>query len=157
MGVDNVYNKLMTDPMMSKTFELGNQEHFNTNNSFNKTDVQFTYLVPTDQAWEDLKSGDFASAYKILFMGDFYYQTHHILERHLKVGAKMSLKQMLDNSKDGKDFDVMRGPSLKIFTKEENGGIQSKQINSALDRHNRHTLHAHIRTINIKYFRNDDI
>ena len=56
-------------------------------------------------------------------MGDFYYQTHHILERHLKVGAKMSLKQMLDNSKDGKDFDVMRGPSLKVFTKEENGGI----------------------------------
>jgi len=119
--VDNVYNKLMTDPMMSKTFELGNQEHFNTNNGFNKTDVQFTYLVPTDQAWEDLKSGDFASAYKILFMGDFYYQTHHILERHLKVGAKMSLKQMLANSKDGKDFDVLRGPSLKVFTKEENG------------------------------------
>merc|ERR1712113_773403 len=55
------------------------------------------------------------------FMGDFYYQTHHILERHLKVGAKMSLKQMLDNSKHGKDFDVMRGPSLKVFTKEENG------------------------------------
>ena len=95
--------------------------------------------------------------FQILFMGDFYYQTHHILERHLKVGAKMSLKQMLDNSKDGKDFDVMRGPSLKVFTKEENGGIQSKQINSALDRHNRHTIHAHIRTINIKYFRNDDI
>ena len=51
----------------SKTFELGNQEHFNTNNGFNKTDVQFTYLVPTDQAWEDLKSGDFASAYKVIF------------------------------------------------------------------------------------------
>ena len=51
----------------SKTFELGNQEHFNTNNGFNKTDVQFTYLVPTDQAWEDLKSGEFASAYKVIF------------------------------------------------------------------------------------------
>merc|ERR1719266_2751552 len=119
--VNNIYTKLKTDPMMRRAFELGNQEHFNTNNGFNKTDVHFTYLVPTDQAWEDLKSGDFASAYKILFMGDFYYQTHHILERHLKVGAKMSLKQMLDNSKHGKDFDVMRGPSLKVFRKEENG------------------------------------
>ena len=67
-------------------------------------------------------------------MGDFYYQTHHILERHLKVGSKMSMKQMLANSKDGKDFDVLRGPSLKVFAKEENGGIQSKQINSPLAR-----------------------
>ena len=92
--------------------------------------------------------------FQILFMGDFYYQTHHILERHLKVGAKMSLKQMLDNSKDGKDFDVMRGPSLKVFTKEENGGIQSKQINSCRCRIDVQFMHIqiYIRTFNFKIF-----
>ena len=85
-------------------------------------------------------------------MGDFYYQTHHILERHLKVGAKMSLKQMLANSKDGKDFDVLRGPSLKVFAKEENGGIQSKLINSPLARSHNSCTNAHIRTFIIKIF-----
>ena len=35
------------------------------NNGFNKTELQFTYLVPTDKAWENLKTGDFASAYKV--------------------------------------------------------------------------------------------
>ena len=29
-------------------------------------------------------------------MGDFYYQTHHVLERHLKVGVKMSLNDMVN-------------------------------------------------------------
>ena len=29
-------------------------------------------------------------------MGEFYYQTHHVLERHLKVGVKMSLNDMVD-------------------------------------------------------------
>ena len=35
--------------------------------------------------------------FQILFMGDFYYQTHHILERHLKVGEKLSLKQLVNS------------------------------------------------------------
>ena len=35
------------------------------NNGFNKTERQFTYLVPTDKAWDNLKTGDFASAYKV--------------------------------------------------------------------------------------------
>ena len=93
-----------------KTFSLGNQEHFNQKNGFNKTELEFTYLVPSDQAWEEVRK-EYASAYKvtpslcitlmfivlfqILFMGEFYYQTHHVLERHLKVGAKMSLEDMV--------------------------------------------------------------
>jgi len=118
---DNMYNKLKTDPMMRKTFELGNQEHFNINNGFNKSEIKFTYLVPTDQAWEQLKTGDFASAYKILFMGEFYYQTHHILERHLEIGSKQTLKQLVDASENGNGIDVMRGPPLKLSRKLVNG------------------------------------
>ena len=81
-------------------------------NGLNNTQINFTYLVPSDQAWEDIKK-EHASVYKvsshlilysrlyltffqILFMGDFYYQTHHVLERHLKVGVKMSLKDMVN-------------------------------------------------------------
>ena len=55
-------------------------------------------------------------------MGDFFYQTHHILERHLKIGAKMSMKDIIDNSLEGKGFDVLRGPSLQIYTEKIGGG-----------------------------------
>ena len=48
----------------SKTFSLGNQEHFNLKNGLNKTHINFTYLVPSDQAWEDIKK-EHASVYKV--------------------------------------------------------------------------------------------
>ena len=56
-------------------------------------------------------------------MGNFVYQTHHILERHLKIGTKMSLKEIIDHSQDGMGLDVLRGPALKIYSEETNGGI----------------------------------
>ena len=56
-------------------------------------------------------------------MGDFVYQTHHILERHLKIGAKMSLKEITDASQNGKGFDVLRGPALHIYSEDTNGGM----------------------------------
>ena len=55
-------------------------------------------------------------------MGNFVYQTHHILERHLKIGTKMSLKEIIDHSQDGMGLDVLRGPALKIYSEETNGG-----------------------------------
>ena len=117
----------------------------------------FTYLVPTDKAWDKLKK-DFATAYKvievkttkrqllhhtstsllfqILFMGDFYYQTHRILERHLKVGEKLSLKQLVDGSKDGRGIEVLRGSPLQLYSKEENGGkISKSEINKSNKTH----------------------
>jgi uncharacterized surface protein with fasciclin (FAS1) repeats len=106
---------------LSKTYQLGRQEHFNLKNGFNNSNLRFTYLVPTDQAWESLRTGEFASAYKILFMGNFVYQTQHILERHLKIGAKMSLKEIIDDSLKGKGLDVLRGPALQIYSEETNG------------------------------------
>ena len=55
-------------------------------------------------------------------MGNFVYQTHHILERHLKIGAKMSLKEIIDDSLNGRGLDVLRGPALQIYSEETNGG-----------------------------------
>lgn len=125
--------------IFSKSYTLGTQEHFNLRNGFNKTDMKFTYLVPSDQAWEDVKK-EHASAYKILFMGDFYYQAHHVLERHLKVGDKMSLRDMvsvgllvnipwhlfvvlqISATQSGTGVEVMRGPPLQVSTSIENGG-----------------------------------
>jgi len=104
--------------MMSKTFNLGRQEHFN--DQLNSTDLKFTYLVPTDQAWGLIKK-EFATAYKILFMGDYYYQVHHILQRHLQVGEKLSLNELLKVSREGKGFEVMRGSPLQLSTRGENG------------------------------------
>jgi len=115
---DTIERKLAMDPMMSNTFNLGKQEHFN--DQLNQSDLQFTYLVPTDQAWDILKK-DFATAYKVLFMGDYYYQVHHILERHLQVGAKLSLNELLKASQEGKGFEVMRGSPLQLSMQEENG------------------------------------
>ena len=60
--VDSVYDKLSKDPMMTKTFELGNQEHFN--DELKRKDMEFTYLVPTDLAWNAVKD-DMATAHKV--------------------------------------------------------------------------------------------
>ena len=100
--VDTVYEKLAKDPMMTKTFDLGNQEHFN--DDFKKVDEKFTYLVPTDKAWEEIQQ-EMATAHKVcfqpfwppqafldqvLFMGEFFYQSEKILKRHLRVSLKTS-------------------------------------------------------------------
>ena len=63
--------KLAMDPMLSSVHSLGNQNHFN--HMFNKTNEAFTYIVPSNGAWEQINR-QFASAYKILFMGAFAYQ-----------------------------------------------------------------------------------
>ena len=109
--VDSVYEKLAKDPMMTKTFDLGNQEHFN--DDFKKAEEKFTYLVPTDKAWEEIQQ-EMATAHKVsfspiyffealknvfhffvlnppdqvLFMGEFFYQSEKILKRHLRVRMK---------------------------------------------------------------------
>ena len=62
--VDNVYEKLAKDPMMTKTFDLGNQEHFN--DDFKNEEEKFTYLVPTDNAWEEVQQ-EMATAHKVGF------------------------------------------------------------------------------------------
>ena len=59
---------------------------------------------------------------KVLFMGDFFYQVHHILQRHLQVGAKLSINDLVKATQEGKGFEVMRGSPLQVSTQEKNGG-----------------------------------
>ena len=66
-----IAEKLSVDPMMSSLYSLGNQNHFN--HMFNNSDEKFTYIAPSNAAWDDINR-QFASAYKILFMGAFGYQ-----------------------------------------------------------------------------------
>ena len=56
-------------------------------------------------------------------MGEFFYQVHHILERHLRVGAKLSIDDLVKASNEGKGFEVMRGSPLQLVTEEKNGGL----------------------------------
>ena len=59
---------------------------------------------------------------QVLFMGEYFYQVHHILERHLQVGAKLSLGELLNKTRDGPGFQVMRGAPLQITTEEDKNG-----------------------------------
>lgn len=68
-----IAQKLSMDPMMSSAYSLGNQNHFN--HMFNNTDEAFTYIVPSNQAWDAIND-QYASVHKILFMGSFAYQVH---------------------------------------------------------------------------------
>ena len=71
--VDSVYEKLAKDPMMTKTFDLGNQEHFN--DDFKNEEEKFTYLVPTDNAWEEVQQ-EMATAHKVCFCLLFVFNHH---------------------------------------------------------------------------------
>jgi len=112
--VDNIYEKLAKDPMMTKTFDLGNQEHFN--DDFKNIEEEFTYLVPTDKAWEEIQQ-EMATAHKVLFMGEFFYQSEKILKRHLRVGSALSLANMTSAG----EVVVNKGPPLKVSHTIEHG------------------------------------
>ena len=74
-----VAQKLAMDPMMSSVHSLGNQNHFN--HMFNKSNEKFTYIVPSDMAWDEINQ-QFASVHKILFMGSFAYQVSKLSQKH---------------------------------------------------------------------------
>merc|ERR1711978_333190 len=92
--------------MLSSTFTLGAQDHFN--NMLDVKGSKFTYLVPSNEAWENIQ-GEMASTWKVLFNGDFGYQTKQILERHLKIGEALSVEQLVQKTKDDGGVRMLRG------------------------------------------------
>ncbi len=52
----------LISPLPRLSYQLGEQERFNY--KFGKKDTTYTYLVPTNQAWEELR-GKYATAYKV--------------------------------------------------------------------------------------------
>ena len=56
-------------------------------------------------------------------MGDFFYQTRKILERHIRIGSKLSLADMIRESEEAGGVGVLRGAPLTVHT-DQHGGSQ---------------------------------
>ncbi|XP_045125590.1 fasciclin-1-like isoform X4 [Portunus trituberculatus] len=87
-----VYEKLATDPILSATFNLSQQEGWNE--KLKNRDERFTLFVPTNDAWADIRR-TMPSAYKKLFMGLFAYHVRNILERHMIANSAFTLEDLL--------------------------------------------------------------
>nr|XP_045611021.1 fasciclin-1-like isoform X3 [Procambarus clarkii] len=87
-----VYEKLASDPMLSSTFSLSEQEGWNER--LGSREEKFTLFVPSNDAWAMIHR-KMPSAYKKLFMGDFAYHVRYILERHMIVGQDLSLDDLV--------------------------------------------------------------
>ena len=75
-----------------QTYNLGKQKGFN--NWLGGNETKFTYFVPTDEAWLQLKYNH-PSYLKTLTDGSNPYLTQHLLERHLVVGTSLGLKDLV--------------------------------------------------------------
>lgn len=101
-----VIEKLRSDPVMSKTYQLATQDDFigrmESYRDQYKTNVQqdkYTFLVPSDEAWESVHR-TMGSAYKKLFMGEYSYNVRQIMERHLLVGKEMNMSDLAEQGRD---------------------------------------------------------
>jgi len=101
----SITEKLAMDPMLSSTYALGQQNHLN--DEF-QPDQKYTYLVPSNQAWEVLNQ-KLTSVHKILFMGQFSYQTNQILERHLRIGQELTASEMVAQTDHMGGIEMLRG------------------------------------------------
>jgi len=150
----NMVDKLKSDPIITKTYELGEQEHFNA--KMEDKDNQFTYLVPNDEAWMTIKR-KYGSAYKVLFLGQFFYQAHHILERHLQVGMKLSVEQMVEN----RTLTTIRGPPLHIYQEEIEGEtvtmVRHQSTTARIIRPNLETSNGYIHIIDSVIMKRRDV
>ncbi|XP_054717752.1 fasciclin-1-like [Uloborus diversus] len=86
MPYQTVYMKLQSDPDMRITSQLCEQDDWGS--ILNGNEKRFTFFVPGDEAWEQLRT-EMATEYKQLTMGSFPYHVHKILDRHLVVGREL--------------------------------------------------------------------
>lgn len=125
-----VAEKLRSDPIMSKSYNLTTQENFLSRLETYKdpyslhTQQKFTFLVPSDDAWESLRI-NMGSAYKQLFMGQYSYNVRQVLERHLLVGREWTMSDLIEQTRDAKQgkealLKTIRGP-IKISVVEKGG------------------------------------
>jgi uncharacterized surface protein with fasciclin (FAS1) repeats len=62
-----------------------------------------------------------ASTFKVLFNGDFGYQTEQILQRHLKIGEALSVEDLVQRTNDDGGVRMLRGFYDLKFKKVDNG------------------------------------
>ncbi|KAK6617553.1 hypothetical protein RUM44_005141 [Polyplax serrata] len=115
----NVRDKLASDPMLNKTFYLGERTNFN--DQLKNLNRKFTYFVPRDYAWHKAEIM-YPSAHKKLFMPEFGYHVRQILERHLVIHDKVfTMADLKQNHNDTFTLPTLRD-SLKIKIKEVDKG-----------------------------------
>jgi len=152
--LNTVTDKLRDDPMMQSTYLLGEQEHLNS--QLGRQDIKYTYIVPSDKAWNHIKT-KWSSAYKVLFMGQFDYQSKAILERHLLVGEKLSLEQILEAG----SLPTIRGEPLKFYTEEINGEtvafVENETIKARVIRPNLQCSNGYIHVIDAVVMKRRDV
>jgi len=120
-----LFDKIAKDPMLTSAFSLGEQDHHN--DRLKDKRKTFTYLAPSNEAWEDLRRRH-ATAHKQLFMGRFWYTTTMLLERHLKVGEGLSAEELVRRTEEneGRGVQFLRGAPL-AFVRDltDDGGEQT--------------------------------
>ncbi|CAL4059847.1 unnamed protein product, partial [Meganyctiphanes norvegica] len=88
---ETVHQKLKTDPMLSDTWTLSQQDEWNAR--LDLKNEKYTFFAPSNDAWDFIKR-EMPSAHKKLFMGEFSYHVKHILERHMIVGSDLNLDEL---------------------------------------------------------------
>jgi len=153
-----IAEKLAVDPMMSSVYSLGNQNHFN--HLFNNTNEEFTYVVASNAAWDEIND-KFASAYKILFMGAFGYQTQTILERHLKIGQGLTAEEMVEMTTKEGSITMLRGsPGFRFVQVEEDGGyikLQWEDLEARVIRPNLKCTNGYIHVVDKVIMKKRDV
>lgn len=86
MPYQTIYLKLQSDPDLSITYGMSELDQWS--HKLNSNEKRFTFFVPSNDAWEQLKI-DMPTEFKQLTMGTFPYHVHKILDRHLVVGRQL--------------------------------------------------------------------
>lgn len=89
---NSVFEKLASDPDLSDTFKLGNQQGFNE--QFKNFNTEFTYFAPNNVAWETIRRLHTSEHYKLFGKG-YSYHVKKILDRHLIVDNAYTIQQLL--------------------------------------------------------------
>lgn len=149
-----IFEKLKTDPMLRLSYKLGEQDNFNS--KFSNIEAEYTYLVPTNEAWIALQK-QYASAYKVLFNGQFFYQANNILDRHLKIGSALNIEDIVKSNK----LTTVRGApllvSLENFEGENAVFITHEEITARVIRSNLRCSNGYIHIIDKVIMKRRDV
>jgi len=95
-----VIEKIGSDPMMSKSFELASQgdwlKEMQRNRDLESSNYEkngVTFLVPSNAAWDAL-ARYMPSVHKKLFMGEFSYHANQVLNRHLSTIRGLTIEEL---------------------------------------------------------------
>jgi len=149
-----IFEKLKTDPMLRLSYKLGEQDNFNS--KFSNIEAEYTYLVPTNEAWIALQK-QYASAYKVLFNGQFFYQANNILDRHLKIGSALNIEDIVKSNK----LTTVRGAPLQVslenFEGENAVFITHEEITARVIRSNLRCSNGYIHIIDKVIMKRRDV